>query len=247
MNQLPIERSGNVGNDPRTVDFGQGLIWLKQGWQLFAREPGVWVAVGLVLFIIYVILGVIPFFGPLAASLLSPVFIAGLLLGCRSLDNGGALRFDHLFSGFSGPVGPLVTVGAIYLGGMLLISLLVTVVGGGAALSGIALGRGNVGVGMATAFSGILLAGLLSMLLSIPLMMAFWFAPSLVLFKNMAPLDAMKTSFAACLKNVLPFFLYGIISMVLFFIALIPLGLGLLVLVPWLVASLYASYVDIFE
>ena len=40
--------------------------------------------------------------------------------------------------------------------------------------------------------------------------MLIWFAPLLVVFNGLPPLEAMKLSFAACLKNMLPFLVYGV-------------------------------------
>lgn len=251
MSPLPIPSSSSSSSSPsaeaRSVDAGRALAWLQQGWTLFLRNPGIWVVIGLVLLIIQAVLALIPVIGSIASCLLSPVFIGGLLLGCRALDNGGQLRFDHLFAGFSGSAGPLVTVGALFAGGMLAVGLVAFLVGGGAALGGFAMSRAHTGAGIATAFSGMLLAGLLSLALSVPLLMAYWFAPALVLFKGLPPMEAMKLSFSACLKNLMPFLIYGIVCFVLMVVAMIPLGLGLIVLFPWLMASLYASYVDIFE
>ena len=76
--------------------------------------------------------------------------------------------------------------------------------------------------------------------------MAIWFAPALVFFNNMPPLDALKASFNACLKNILAFLVYGLIVLVLMFFAALPAGLGFLVLIPVLSGSVYASYRDIF-
>ena len=56
----------------------------------------------------------------------------------------------------------------------------------------------------------------------------------------------MRQSFAACLRNILPFLLYGVIALVLSIIAAIPFGLGYLVLIPVLTCSLYAGYKDVF-
>jgi len=64
---------------------------------------------------------------------------------------------------------------------------------------------------------------------------------------NLSAVDAMKLSFAACLKNMLPFLLYGLIFMVLLIIAIIPVGLGLVIVVPMMMTSLYTSYTDIFS
>jgi uncharacterized membrane protein len=73
-----------------------------------------------------------------------------------------------------------------------------------------------------------------------------WFAPALVFFNNMSPVEALKASFNACLKNTLPFLVYGLMVMVLLFFAALPVGLGFLVLIPVLAGSIYVSYRDIF-
>jgi uncharacterized membrane protein len=91
---------------------------------------------------------------------------------------------------------------------------------------------------------GTFLVGLLiALALLVPVMMAMWFAPTLILFNNMSAVDAMKQSFAASLRNIVPFLIYGVIAFVLNIIAAIPFGLGYLVLV----CSLYMSYKDIFS
>lgn len=82
--------------------------------------------------------------------------------------------------------------------------------------------------------------------LYLPLLMLIWFAPLLVVFHDLNPLEAMKQSFFACVSNWLPFLVYGVIVLVFWFIASIPLFLGLVVLLPVLICSLYASYKDIF-
>jgi uncharacterized membrane protein len=56
----------------------------------------------------------------------------------------------------------------------------------------------------------------------------------------------MKQSFSGCLKNIVPFLLYGAILLVLSVLASLPLLLGWLVLGPVLAASLYTGYRDIY-
>jgi uncharacterized membrane protein len=65
-------------------------------------------------------------------------------------------------------------------------------------------------------------------------------------FNERGAIEAMKESFAGCLKNIVPFLLYGIILLVLNVVAAIPLLLGYLVFVPVAAASLYTSYRDIY-
>jgi uncharacterized membrane protein len=91
-----------------------------------------------------------------------------------------------------------------------------------------------------------ILAILVMMALLLPVVMAVWLAAPLVVFHEQGAVDAMKGSFMGCLKNVLPFLLYGVVMFVFMVIASLPLGLGWLVLGPVLAASIYASYRDIY-
>jgi uncharacterized membrane protein len=76
--------------------------------------------------------------------------------------------------------------------------------------------------------------------------MAVWFAPALVVFQGKSAVDAMKESFSGCMRNVMPFLIYGVVMLVFSVLASIPLLLGWLVLGPVLAASLYTSYKDIY-
>lgn len=228
----------------RTVEAGRSVEWLKRGWAAFLKAPGIWIAVTLIAGVIMIVLAMIPMLGQLAANFLGIVFVAGLLLGCKALAEGGELRVDHLFAGFKEHLNGLLVLGVLYVVGLAAIGLVTFAIGGGAAMSGAMMGH-MAGAGMA--FGGFVLALLVALALMVPLAMAVWFAPALVVFRGIAPLEAMKSSFGACLKNLVPFLIYGVILFVLGFVAAIPFGLGLLVLVPVVVGAQYAAYVDIFE
>jgi uncharacterized membrane protein len=76
--------------------------------------------------------------------------------------------------------------------------------------------------------------------------MGMWFAPPLIVFHEMKPWEAFKRSFNGCMKNIVPFLLYGVILLGLSLVAMIPLGLGMLILGPTVIASIYVSYKQIF-
>jgi uncharacterized membrane protein len=99
---------------------------------------------------------------------------------------------------------------------------------------------------VAAAGMSMLLAVLIGLALAIPVYMAIWFAPTLVTLNDFEPIQALKTSFSACLKNIVPYLLYGVILFALAIVASIPLGLGWLVLGPVLAISIYTAYRDIF-
>jgi uncharacterized membrane protein len=242
MQPFPLAAPPFNGNS-RVVPAGNAFDWLRQGWALFVVNPGVWIAMTIVLLVVVFALNIVPLVGTLAANLLTPLLGAGVLLACQKADSGQMPEITDLFAGFKRNTSGLLVLGVIYMAAMLLILVVVVLLGGGSLASGLMMGRA-AGVGLA--LGGMLLAMLLTLALSVPLCMALWFAPALVFFNNMPPVEAAKASFNACLKNTLPFLVYGLIVMVLMFFAALPVLLGFLVLVPVLAGSIYASYRDIF-
>jgi len=91
-----------------------------------------------------------------------------------------------------------------------------------------------------------LLAWLIALALMVPVVMAVWFAPPLAVFNELGAFDALKASFVGCLKNIVPFLIYGLILLGFAVLASIPLCLGWLVLGPVIGASIYTSYRDIY-
>ena len=162
----------------------------------------------------------------------------------REQDEGRDLAISQLFVGFRERFGSLLSIGFIYLG-ITIATALVVGLATGAGLWTL-LGSGADPAGVAGAGVTILLAFLVMMALLLPVFMAMWFAPALTLFHEQGPAEAMKASFFACLKNIVPFLVYSVILFVLAFVASIPFGLGWLVLGPVMAASLYTGYLDIF-
>lgn len=227
----------------RAVGAGQGWTWIAEGFGLFKKAPGIWIALVVILFVILVVLAFIPLLGAIATFLVVPVFVGGLLLGCRALQGGGELEVAHLFEGFKAHTGNLIVLGALAIAGWIVVMLpVVVIVGAGSFLAAL---RGDA-AGVVALGGSFMLAWLVALALSIPIYMALWFAPALVVLRGMAPIEAIKESFLGCLKNVLPFLVYSIVLMVLGIVAAIPLGLGWLVLGPTLIASVYVSYRDIY-
>jgi uncharacterized membrane protein len=238
-----VEFGGLIAGGQR-VNAGRGFGWIQEGFSMFLMAPGMWIAITVIYFVLTVLLSVIPFLGSLALMLLMPVLVAGVMLGCRDLEQGEPLQADHLFAGFKENVGSLVLVGLLYLVGLVLI---VVVVGIAAALGVAGVFAAGMDKEPTAAMIGMWAIGMLVIVgLSLPLVMAVWFAPALVVFHEQEPLAAMRQSFSGCLKNILPFFVYSVIWMVLSVVATIPLGLGWLVLGPITFASVYYSYRDIF-
>ncbi len=226
------------------VAAGRGWDWIAAGWELFKKQAGMWIALVLVAFVIFVVLAFIPVVGSLASFILTPVFAAGVVIGCRAIEEGRELEIGHLFAGFKEKLAPLATVGAIYLGATIVIALVVGLATGASMFALFA--GGTLEAATPAALMTVLLAVLVMLALMVPLFMAVWFASPLVVFEGKGAVDAMKDSFTGCLRNIVPFLVYGVAMLVLSLLATIPLGLGWLVLGPVLAASLYTSYKDIY-
>lgn len=229
----------------RNVPAGNGWNWIAEGWTLFKASPGLWIGMILVLIVLFIAMAMVPFIGPIAQNLLMPVFMGGIVLGCRAIDDGRGLEFGHLFAGFKSKFGTLVAVGALYLAGFIAVLVVVMLIFG-AGMAAMFMGGGqqpDMGPGAAL---GMLLAVLVAVALSIPLVAAVWFAAPLVVFHDLGAVEAMKASFTGCIRNIVPFLVYGIVGFVLAVVATIPLGLGWLVLGPVIAASVYTGYRDVY-
>jgi uncharacterized membrane protein len=213
------------------VDMGKGLAWYGDGWEIFTRNPGMWIVLMILLLVIAAVLNLVPLLGPLLFALLLPGLFGGALYTAREAAEQREMDVSHLFIGFKDGAmrNALLVLGAVLLGANILFLFLALLLIGS-------------GMGMA----GMLLALLLLLLLGLLLSMVFLSAVPLVMFAAAEPVAAMKSSFSACLNNVLPLLLFGVIYIVLALIAMIPFGLGLLVLLPVTFGALYASYRDIY-
>ncbi len=239
----PESQAGNFHAEGRTVDAGHGWDWIAEAFALFRRQPGMWILIVLLAGILFIAISMVPVLGSLASALLFPIFGAGVMLGCKALDQGGTLELAHLFAGFQQRTGDLVLVGVFNLVCWVLIAFTVAAVVGGGVFMGMM--RGDL-QGAGISIASMLIAVLLVAGLSVPLYMATWFAPVLIVLRDVAPVAALKASFFACLRNWIPFLLYSVVLLLLCLVAAIPAGLGYLVLIPVLAASVYTAYRDIF-
>ena len=236
-------------NNPRAMPVGRGAGWLLDGFGYFRKNPLAWIGIIILMFVLTLIIMLIPIIGGLAINLIMPIFMGGMMLGCQAQAQGGELSVNHLFAGFSKNTVQLIVLGLLYMLGFILISivlvaLIFTMFGGMAMLESMQSGDPELVQENAKIF---LLLFLVGTALYLPLLMAYWFAPALIILADVSPVAAMKMSFMGCLYNVLPFTLYGIVGVVLSIIASIPLGLGLLIFIPMMIASVYIAYREIYN
>ena len=230
----------------RAVAAGNGWRWLADGWKMFRRQPGTWILLIVAFAAISIAIAIIPVLGNIGGYVLGPVFAGGLMLGCRELARGGDLRIGHLFDGFRARFGPLALLGVAYFVIVLVAVLVAMAVTGAGAAIGVLFGMAGSEAAAHIGTMTILLAALVAAGLLVPVGMAIWFAPALVVLNGFGVADALKTSFAACLRNIVPFLVYGVIFLGLAIVASVPFMLGWLAFGPVVVASVYTAYRDLF-
>ncbi len=240
-----LAEAGNFIAGGRAVDAGRGWEWIATGFALFKKQPGIWILILIVLLACWILISLVPLIGALANLLLLQVFMGGIMLGCRALDRDETLEVGHAFAGFKQNTSNLVVLGLLALIAWVIILIPALLIMGGGSFLAMMRGGSDL-AGIAALGLTFALAMLVVLALSIPLYMALWFAPALIVFHDMAPVAAMQASFSASLKNMIPFLLYGVILLALCVIAAIPFGLGFLVLAPVVMASIYTAYHDIF-
>lgn len=235
--------------NPKAVDAGRGAGWITDGFGYFKANPLAWIGALFLFFVLAVVLSIIPLLS-LVLNVLFPVVMGGFMLGCRAQDQGNPFRVKHLFAGFSHPgFSRLVILGVLFFVASIVLMVLVfimmfTLMGGAGLLDQLQSGQIDTIIHNP---QPILLAVLVGASLAMPLLMAEWFAPAVVVFQDQSPVDAMVASFRGCLVNVMPFTVYGVVGLLLMVIACIPLMLGYVILLPVLMASIYAAYKDIYE
>ncbi len=234
-----IPGNGEFIQDGRRVPAGSALSWIGRGWAMFRASPGTWIGLG-VIFMIIAGIFTITSFTSLIFNLVAPVLVGGIMIGCHAQEEDEDLRVMHLFAGFSEHFGKLALIGLLYLAGIFAIGLVIGLTGFSTVVAGAA------GTPLQFVWSTAILTTLVSLFLFVPLGMATCYAPALVVLHELSPLQAMRSSFFGCLRNVVPLLIYALLFVILAILASLPLGLGWLVLTPVFLGSIYAGYRDIF-
>ena len=232
---------------PRKVAASEGFQWVATGFRLYRKTPLLLSAAFAMLFGVVMALGLIPMVGGALSELASPLMVAGFLAAYRALDDGNELELPNFLAGVQGPAIPLMAVGAVQLLGTLLIGKIMLGMGFDPQAVITAAQSQKDPAEMQAILNQAMPAVLTGLVLFTPLIMATWFAPALILFGGARPATALGVSFKAVARNWAAMMMNGIaLGLLLFLAALVPMLLGLLVAMPVLFGSLYASYQAIF-
>jgi hypothetical protein len=225
------------------LPMSRGAAWLVEGFHMFRRQPLAWVGLCVGWLVIWFGLLLVPLIGPVLSNLLQPVFFASFAVAAFKQAAGERITMGELFSGFRRNIRALVNLGLIMMLAQLASVFLMKALG----LPSWPADQPFDLVAYAELLresSWIVAAGFVVMALASG---ALWFAPQLVVFHDMTTSHAIRWSVYAALANFGAMLFYGALLVALLVVAWIPLGLGMLVMLPVMVISTYTGYRDVFE
>lgn len=271
-NHLEPEIHQSVG-EPQRCPASAGWLWLAEAGRQYGQQPSRWLALAWLgmgaMFGCQLVLMLIPMIGGLIANLVSTLVMGGMLLASQELVEQRRFTPGLLLQGFREPYfARLLGVGGLYLAGSvaimllaMIIALVVFFIGGGSSL--FSTDQPSTSEVLTHLTGPLLVAGGVALLLMLPLLMTYFYAPVLAVCGGLSATAAMKQSFIACARNWLALSIWSLLLLLLVLLTLLPVllgsdghpgfGLWLLwavvsgsLLSPLTIASIYLSYRAIF-
>lgn len=243
----------------RRLPARHGFLWLIASFRLFRANPPLLTALTMAYLFLIVAVNLLPLVGPFLVPLALPALIVVLANGCRAIERGGGVGTVALTYGVQQHRVPLVRLGGLHLlGSMFILATSILMEGGQPSL---------VGPDKTLDEQQMLAMMARLLIVALPVITAFWFAPLLTAWDDVSPLKSVFFSFVAAWRNWRAFAVYGLsaglvaialpgllliaagaISAVLVNVLSIALKMALIfVVAPTLMASVYVSYQDVFH
>ena len=185
------------------VPAAEGFEWLRGSVRIFRTQWLRYTSIAALFLLIMQIASVIS--GGLLFVFLKPVLSVGFLAAAWHHERGELPEARHLFAGFKSNLKALLPLGGVYLIGVL-IAASIAVFASGITMEQVMSADGQPKMDEMTRlrFMGI------TILLTLPLTAALWFAPALIVFSDASFGQALITSARACFSNWLAMSIYGL-------------------------------------
>lgn len=192
---------------PRICEGRVGMTWLAAGFRLFHRAPLAWTLILFIYWAAMLMIAFVPLLGAVVPLLLAPGLAMGFIEVARAVDDQRPPAPPLLVSAFRSQQGKaMLLLGVWYVMEIFAILLVSMAIDGGLMVEWITAGSTPKPEEM----SSVRMAAIVSGMLYVPVMMAFWFAPQLVVWSNFTPIKALFFSFFAVWRNRSAFIRYGI-------------------------------------
>lgn len=204
--------------------------YLQRGFELFGKQAGFFIAFTLVYFLIMALTNVMPFVGPLAASIiLAPGLSVGYALVAHKIAKGQErIEFKEFYQGFD------------HTGSLAGVTVLTFLMLGAAAVPFVASMFISDFQDVSPLFAVLLLPVLYFAI-------AYAAAPLFVVFYKMQAWQAMEASRKVITKNWFMVFLMAIVMALMAGMGTMLFFVGLLVAMPVIACTQYAAFADIMK
>lgn len=243
----------------RRLPARHGFLWLIASFRLFRANPPLLTALTMGYLFLIVVINLMPLVGPFLVPLALPALILVVANGCRAIERGRGTGAINLTLGLQQHRVALVRLGGLHLlGSIAILTVSMIMEGGRVSLLGPVERLDE---------DEMIWTMLRLMLVALPVITAFWFAPLLTGWDAVPPLKSVFFSFVAAWRNWRAFVVFGltiaVIAVAIPGLLLISAGaistavvnvlaislkmLLIFVMAPTMMASVYISYQDVFH
>lgn len=201
-----------------------GLEWLKHGFALFRRQPGILTMIVFANLLLMVLLSNLSVVGMILVFVAIPCFSMAVQQACMLIDDGQRVPPGVVLIGFrKGALGPLAKLGAIYLSAFILLMLVVSPwIDVESVQQAAKMAQANK---PATIDMGTQMAVLIFLVLFGLTMLALSFAPALTYWKQMPTFKAIFYSVFAVIGAIRPILVMVLAWLALYWMLLVVVGL----------------------
>jgi len=223
------------GREARRVPALHALQWYSEGMQLWKRGPATFAALAFITLVASIAFEPVAVAGFIAANVVAPLIATAMLYASLAADRGDRPRLKHAIAPF---VAPLRAQATVVIAGLVAFAAEAATAWLVADANLLLPARETAGFPMGVV-TMIYVAGIAA---SLPLT----FVPFAALFDGEGLRRSFATSLHAFARNVPALALYAAISLVLLLLGLATMGIGLVLVLPWIAAASYAAWKDVF-
>jgi hypothetical protein len=220
---------------PRAVAMDRAFAWYREALQLWRASPAMFAVLAGVVIAVQIAVSLIPVAGVVIAEAVVPLVQCSLLYASLSADRGDRPRLRHLLAIAGASPRALAAV---------VLAALVTF--GAQALAAGALT--DIDMLRPASFDSHASVADMSIVFAVATVAALplAFVPPIALFDDPGLGAAFRASIAGFVRNPLPLLLYAALSVGLLVFGIVTSGIGFLLALPWLEASRYTAWKDVF-
>lgn len=228
------------------VPASAGFAWIKLSFALFRAQPVSWISLVSVWLLTTLGLFYVPLIGAAVATILQPGFFASFVLAARDQEAGQPVGVHQLFAAFRANGRPLVTIGSITLVAEIIVMLVLGLLGLPRSVYADVNGMPDIRA-YAQSLDGREWIVIVGFALMVAIKGALWFTAAILALNKMPATHAIRWSCYALIANFVPMLVFGGLMALMFFFAVLPPFLGLVIAMPLYAIAHYVSYRDLFR